>query len=99
VTNEELDYEVAKVATDFIGTMEQWKEVCNKWMDCGESPYRPSTNWQQAGELLEKYKIELWRLGDNWKAGTSSLTDGVVAQADTPQRAICLAMLAAEGVE
>ena len=84
MTNEELDKAVAKAQ--------------------GENPsthYNPSTNWEQAGELLEKYAITLTPYGDvhgnvcEWRAITSESKG--YATADTPQRAICLAVLELKG--
>ena len=57
--------------------------------------YRPSINWQQAGELLEKYRLNLVRFDDGWQCGK---VGRIYPKADTPQISICLAVLAAEGV-
>lgn len=96
LSNEQINYWVAKA--------QGWKHSAGYWRYDYETQktgkeivyknYHPSTNWQQAGELVEKFKLELWCLGDNWKAGTVTLTDGVVAKADTPRKAICMAVIA-----
>jgi hypothetical protein len=92
MTNEELD---RKVAED-----QGWWNADGMWMSNDDeaitTTYSPSTNWQQAGELMEKYKIDLhyepMADGKNWHAAFC----GNIAEvwAETPQRAICLAVLA-----
>ena len=102
MTNEELDSAVA--------TAQGWKlltgDLANEpdyWVNGNiyKCDYHPSTNWQQAGELVEKYKIDLEYVDTNWEATIWDLLNNVpIAEtaADTPQRAICLAVLAAEGM-
>ena len=100
VVNEELDKAVAKA--------QGWEHIANsdwEFMRNGAlwvaSQYHPSTNWEQAGELLEKYAITLTPYGDvhgnvcEWRAITSESKG--YATADTPQRAICLAVLELKG--
>ena len=91
MTNEELDKAVAEA--------QGWVHE-TEWGIWTPHNYHPSTNWQQAGELLEKYKIDLEYVDTNWEATIWDLLNNVpIAEtaADTPQRAICLAVLAAEG--
>mgnify|MGYP001552717862 CR=1 FL=1 len=101
MTNEELDKAVAEAQ----GWSEDWLDESKGlglWIkslggeSIGMGTYHPSTNWQQAGELLEKYKIDLSFDGEDCLA---EISGNYFAYADTPQRAICLAVLAAEGVE
>ena len=100
MTNEELDKAVAEA--------QGWKHVANsdwEFMRNGAmwlaSQYHPSTNWQQAGELVEKYEIDI-------NLVQHDITGEIVcaqASGSSPvydidyKRAICLAVLAAEGVE
>ncbi len=78
------------------------KEEFDKALDLLYSTrYHPSTDWRQAGELIEKYAITLTPYGDvhgnvcEWRAITSESKG--YATADTPQRAICLAVLELKG--
>lgn len=68
-----------------------------RFIFCQED-YHPSTNWKQAGELVEKFKIVIgfvenekseWGAREAYK---TSLND--MHFADTPTRAICLAVVA-----
>jgi len=59
--------------------------------------YDPINNWQQAGELVEKYGLWLVkRYTGLWDCGNESdrEIDCIRIKADTPQRAICLAVVA-----
>jgi hypothetical protein len=56
--------------------------------------YRPDVNWRQAGELLEKFDVDCIRshvdpLGWYGCVGENSMEEG-----DTPQKAICRAVVA-----
>jgi len=102
MTNEELNKAVAeaqvwRLIDDGLGTLWQKSDSDVDIIPC--SRYDPINNWQQAGELIEKYKFDLRYIGDSptrvWMASSGS---NVTMFADTPQRAICLAVLAAEGV-
>ena len=99
MTNEELDKAVAKA--------QGWK-YCespithNAWWKTDTDTeyavvvYKPTRNWKQAGELLEKYKIDLSFEGEKWLA---EISNNYFAYEDTPQKAICLAVLELEGEE
>jgi hypothetical protein len=97
MTNEELDKAVAE--------LQGWKKEPDGrlWRSPDKHiysglPYRPSTIWKQAGELLEKYNIQLDppNFGSTeWSAAAQDIEEW--SYADTPQRAICLAVLALKG--
>ena len=96
--NEELDRKVAEaqgwklLTGDLANEPDYW--VNGNIYKCD---YHPSTNWQQAGELVEKYKIDLEYVDTNWEATIWDLLNNVpIAEtaADTPTRAICLATVA-----
>ena len=105
MTNEELDKAVAEAqGWTLINKVSGLDAFIGTWVSenvrIDQEFYHPSTNWQQAGELLEKYKIDLEYVDTNWEATIWDLLNNVpIAEtaADTPQRAICLAVLAAEG--
>jgi hypothetical protein len=97
MTNEELDKAVAE--------LQGWKKEPDGrlWRSPDKHiysglPYRPSTIWKQAGELVEKYKVELFNHIEDgsWSAYARGQTVGEGGRADTPQRAICLAVLELE---
>ena len=55
--------------------------------------YEPATDWAWCGPLVEKYQVTLDSCPScGWLASTPETDD---MAADTPQRAICLAVLAA----
>lgn len=59
-------------------------------------------SWSASGELVEKYKVDVFLHSDEadleWWAAQAQGHTAVMRQ-DTPCRAICLAVLAAEGRE
>ena len=92
MTNDELNFKVAEA--------QGWWNADGMWMSKDDksitTTYTPSTNWEQAGELLEKYHIELEWNGSKWIASTYSPEIEGQSISSTPQRAICLAVLEAE---
>ena len=63
----------------------------------GYDPYRPSTDWQQAGELIEKFKVKVWYSSGKWVAETykrNRVDITVWGVSSTPQEAICRAVVA-----
>jgi hypothetical protein len=97
MTNEELDKKIAELQhLEFVECSLKDKTML---IAVGYGEYSPSTNWQQAGELVEKYKVELFNHIEDgsWSAYARGQTVGEGGRADTPQRAICLAVLALEG--
>lgn len=90
MADEEIDRKVAQVQ----GMCTDWDT--NYYTPQGEQ-YHPSTNGQQAMELLEKYKVAIFYDSGDWYAEIAKLYEDSFC-ADTPTRAICLAVLAAEGV-
>ena len=61
--------------------------------------YSPSTNWHQAGELIEKYKLDLWHEADDiWCSCTPKQSvQGWSSDGSTPMEAICKCVVAALG--
>lgn len=99
LTGDKLDYWVAKA--------QGWDKSFNKlglyavWVtEYGDEPihhYKPTTNWQQCGELIEKFNLNLLRLDDGWKSGyvySYADKDVMFAKGSTPQEAICRAVVA-----
>ncbi|WP_340619016.1 phage protein NinX family protein, partial [Xenorhabdus entomophaga] len=71
----------------------------------GESkPYSPSTDWSQCGQLIDKYIDDLTHMafrGDHWAANCRAVRVGDFSifktqTGDTPQIAICRAVVAAQ---
>lgn len=82
-----------------------WKLDCTgRWLDddqfkAWKIDYTPSTNWQQAGELVEKYEISLGKHGslEIWAADLNPHNIGTLGKnwhGPTPQIAICRAVVA-----
>jgi len=96
MTNEQLDHWVAKA--------QGWKyrDLSNPlWL--GEMPnggieasdYSPTTNWEQCGELIEKYQIGLIVPETHWVAELFKTgKPKVYAEAQNPRTAICRAVVA-----
>ncbi|CDG95856.1 conserved hypothetical protein [Xenorhabdus bovienii str. puntauvense] len=70
----------------------------------GKGNFAPSTDWAQCGQLIEKYEMDLTPvMGGTYCAGLS-ITDGAlctddyvsIVYGDTPQIAICRAVVAAQ---
>lgn len=67
--------------------------------------YHPSTNWQQAGELLEEMKEDsyislstiLWGEGTGWSCLLTAHKRHELTRAPTPQASICLAYIEWKG--
>ena len=100
MTNEQLGYWCAKA--------QGWKKkypynnLEPYWLDDtgtiihSDWEYHPTTNWQQAGELVEKFEVAVYMGSDDsdqeyWFA---KCTVGGMGKADTPTRAICMAVIA-----
>ncbi len=95
LTDEELDYWVAKAqGWELINYGSCWKSEQFTHTITRVS-YHPTSNWQQAGELIEKFdcSLEYYNSCNCWGA-TARSSDMEVA--DTPQRAICLAVVASK---
>lgn len=103
MTDDEINRKVAEIEewqlTDGGRTAYSWH-----WARCvdtptgktmerfhGESPHPYATDWSWCGPLIDKYSIYLNR-GRDWVAACGN--DDAIS-ADTPQRAICLAVIAA----
>ena len=103
MTNEQLDYWVAKAqGWDFVRKQRtEYGFVYQVWWNSPNSfikakDYHPSTNWQQAGELVEKFNVMIapsWVTEKNGWHGACSYEQEPVS-ADTPTKAICIAVIA-----
>ena len=99
MTNTELDREVAEAqgwVCDEYGP-DGWVWRDNKGnRKCIANEYHPTTNWQQCGELIEKYKLSLWfsRADNLWVCTDHRITD---ITGKTPQEAVCKAVVVMEG--
>lgn len=100
MTDDEINRKVAEAQgwTDGYTTNPSWKMDNNEYIAVPD--YDPVNNSQQAGELLEKYEMELMRtrletVDQSWRAG-----DGYsYAYADTWRKAACLAVIAMSEVK
>lgn len=90
LTNEQLNY--------WTAIAQGWKtdpKVNSYWRMGGVRTvykwfYIPSTDWKQAGELIENYNLSLYYDESfGWSVDYGGSTD---VYADTPQRAICMAV-------
>jgi hypothetical protein len=96
-TNEELDRKIAEAQGFEVDT---WASINDTAINISGDwqQYHPSTNWQQAGELIEKYVLRLERAPTGmWICRPNGCPTW--SRADNPRRAICLAVLAAEGAK
>jgi hypothetical protein len=100
MTDDEINRKVAEI--------EGWEQVGNReagrrWMPPGtppefnifalyDCPPPYTTDWTWCGPLIEKYLVCMTHRGERWYTDTY---DGPDANDDTPQRAICLAVIAA----
>ncbi|MEQ1977134.1 phage protein NinX family protein [Xenorhabdus sp. SGI240] len=101
----------------WIGNYSVWKKSCEQPVItiglcndihiefAGKSkPYSPSTNWEQCGQLIERYIDDLTHMafrGDHWVANCRAVRVGDFSifktqTGDTPQIAICRAVVAAK---
>ncbi len=56
------------------------------------TPWEPSTNWSQGGELIEKYEIAIIKSDGYWEAGSSNdFSDPSIGE--TPLRAAMKAIV------
>ena len=103
MTNEEINLKVATLLGWVFIPPEMGhfgKMTYPKWRHPGggeyvsESPPRYATDWQWCGPLVERNKIKVWFDGDDWAAQIEEFN--ALEWADTPQRAICLAVVAAQ---
>ena len=102
MNSNQLDAAVAKA----LG----WHLEADKWCDSdrqfkGHCPdFSPSTNWLQAGKLIEEYKIDLNYIPDSPRTGKSDIwvadpwhknPNGLEGEGVTPLIAVCRAIVAA----
>jgi len=100
LTNEQADYLAAKAQWELekreFGDHYDTTDFIDYWIPQKQimlSAYSPTTNGQQAMELLEKFLINLDFVGvDGWRATISFKTNQFVAP--TPERAIVKAVVA-----
>ncbi|CDG21039.1 conserved protein of unknown function [Xenorhabdus poinarii G6] len=78
--------------------------IAQRWEIVIITEYSPSTDWEQCGQLIEKYIDDLTHMafrGDHWVANCRAvLVDDFsifkTQTGDTPQIAICRAVVAAQ---
>ncbi len=105
MTDDEINKRVAEIEgweEIQVGRRRAWqhKETCQISYWLGAFPY--ATDWAWCGPLVEKYGLSLDFMGEpddapgayQWQC-TWGYKLGNFRQADTPQRAICLAVIAA----
>lgn len=100
MTDEEINKRVAEI--------EKWTYRQKEWgllwshhehvlPDAGPPPY--ATDWAWCGPLVEKYDLDVYRMrgrkGKPWVCMRHDVEFLPEYHADTPQRAICLAVIAA----
>ncbi len=105
MTDDEINKRVAEIeGWVYSEDAKKWTHVASEgpigaWIDC-PPPY--ATDWTWCGPLVPKYKITLAYIGEpddpsgafQWQAEWGHKL-GSFRQAGTPQRAICLAVMAA----
>lgn len=99
LTDRQLDYWVAK-SRGWINYPNDSKELGSIWhIEPDKAPFgeiipvdkhTPSTNWIHCGELIEKYRLYLNPSPHGWIA----IARGKHYLADTPHRAVCMAVIA-----
>ncbi|MDE9571291.1 phage protein NinX family protein [Xenorhabdus bovienii] len=66
----------------------------------GKGNFTPSTDWSQCGELIEKHRVELDfnSVSEEWSAYIFNFEEleSVIEDGDTPQIAICRAVVATQ---
>ncbi|WP_258087316.1 DUF2591 domain-containing protein [Xenorhabdus bovienii] len=109
LTGRALDWAVARA----IGATEEIMPSGNTWLKPNDDWYvsnrdtynfEPSTDWEQCGELIDKYLDDVTYMGrkdNHWVASVRALTvdDFSIFKTqtgDTPQIAICRAVVAAQ---
>lgn len=109
LNNEQLDYWVAKAQGWYLERPQDNQFINSdgervvagmewpKYWDIPEWLYRPSVDWKQAGELLERYQIAISypqtpdMSNKNWIA---QVRHKKPIRGMTPQQAICMAVIA-----
>lgn len=99
MSDEEINKRVAEI--------EGWRLFDGVWAHADHCPFtyphppHYATDWAWCGPLIEKYCSEieeLWPFSDErrrWRAEVIIPHKQATAEADSPQRAICLALIAA----
>ena len=95
MTDDEINRRVAELegwAMDSLfGGMWRNAKTKDAWVDSAPPPY--TTDWGWCGPLIEKHKISILPFCEKWGANPLAYGEGT-QYADTPQRAICLAVIA-----
>ncbi|MDE9527949.1 phage protein NinX family protein [Xenorhabdus bovienii] len=96
LTGRALDWAVAKS----IGLPAIVTPFGNLIIEGMEEDYTPSTDWSQCGELIEKHRVELDfnSVSEEWSAYIFNFEEleSVIEDGDTPQIAICRAVVATQ---
>lgn len=95
MTDEEINRRVAQIEGVRAVDMLFHHSSATRFEDFQPPPY--ATNWAWCGPLVEKYtvSVEAIFLDGVGEAGWEAYCEGRESRADTPQRAICLAVIAA----
>ena len=98
LTDNEINYWVAKAQGWTTEHITPNKNHYFSEYSGGTSPYHPTTSWQQAGELLEKFKPAFGfnETSKTWDSGyrKSHQSQHTWYKSDNPRKAICLAVIA-----
>lgn len=93
MTDEEINRRVAEIEGWYSISKTTWAERDGKGVRKNGPPLY-ATDWQWCGPLVERNKIKVWFDGDDWAAQIEEFN--ALEWADTPQRAICLAVVSAQ---
>ena len=89
MTDDEINERVARI--------EGWAQITNgDWArpgECAPLPEPYASEWWACGPLVEKYKISVLEEWSGW-VGCREQGRWLAETADTPQRAICFAVIA-----
>ncbi|MDE9480010.1 DUF2591 domain-containing protein [Xenorhabdus bovienii] len=98
LTGRALDWAVAKADGRGVKINELGYVFVNDNRSIGV--YSPSTDWAKCGELIEKHRVELDfnSVSEEWSAYIFNFEEleSVIEDGDTPQIAICRAVVAAQ---
>ncbi|CDH06830.1 conserved hypothetical protein [Xenorhabdus bovienii str. oregonense] len=98
LTGKALDWAVAK-SIGLPAIVTPLTPFGNLIIEGMEEDYTPSTDWSQCGQLIEKHRVELNfnSVSKEWSAYIFNFEEleSVIEDGDTPQIAICRAVVAA----
>jgi len=105
MTNEELNQGVAELeGIPLVAVPGGWGRADRQTEmhghgECFHPLYNPAESWADCGPLVEKYRLDMLCEGEDalhgaWSCVTNEGRNTQCTQADTPQQAICLAVIA-----